>query len=325
MLSQAQLSAITDYLQSVPQLTGCRIGYYGGDMSTPLHPGNPGSPHYNIIVIIDEFNIRPYSSTGPDAEPELPTPAQVTNDSRVGRELIGAGLSCGFTIVAGVGFVGALAAEGPSLGTSTVLAVAAWTGMATGYAQCINGLYRSSEALANPYSDSLERLDNEAWYSGTFFVIDALGVISGGFGIAGSRRAIIQLLERRAALPVAQQLGQLSRAERIEAFRQALRRAAGNNQTRRELIAALEEAFPNRNVAAMILGRNPISSIRSGVVVSNIISEAIAGGISNEIRNIIMGLGGFAVSGSPASMTGSGSGSLNTIGAAVINILRSEQ
>lgn len=324
MLSQAQLSAITDYLQSIPQLRGSRIGHYGSDSSTSLYPGDPRSPNYNVIIIIDEFNIRPYSPTGASATPALPSPAQVTNQSRVGRELIGAGLSCGFTIVAGVGFVGALAAEGPSLGTSTVLAVAAWTGMVTGYAQCLNGLYRSSEALANPYSDSLEQLDNNSWYSGTFFVIDALGVISGGVGIAGSRRAILQLLERRAALPLAQQLNRMSRAERIEAFRQALQRASQNKQARQELVAALEEAFPNRNVAAMILGRNTVGTIRSGAVVSNIINEAIASGISSEVKSIIMSLGGMGVSASPASLTGSGSGSLNTIGTAVINIIQAD-
>ena len=132
------------------------------------------------------------------------------------------------------------------------------------------------------------------------------------------------MLERRAALPLAQQLNRMSRAERIEAFRQALQRASQNKQARQELVAALEEAFPNRNVAAMILGRNTVGTIRSGAVVSNIINEAIASGISSEVKSIIMSLGGMGVSASPASLTGSGSGSLNTIGTAVINIIQAD-
>ncbi|MCX6190404.1 MAG: hypothetical protein NTW54_12565 [Bacteroidetes bacterium] len=322
MLSPAQLRAITNYLQTVPELSGCKIGHYGSSMSEMLHPGNPSSPNYSIIIIIDEFNIRPYTSQSPTSPPPTPTPAMVTNDSRVGRELIGVGLSCGLTIVSGVGFVGALAAEGPSLGTSTFLAVAAWTGMVAGYAQCLNGIYRTTEASINPNSDSLEQLDNNAWYSGTFFVIDALGVASGVAGLAAARGPLIALLERRASLPAAQQLERMTRPERDAAMREALRRASQDPSTRRELTTALQKAFPERNIASMIRAGGSSGTIRTGSIVSNVISEQIARNITAQVVGIISSVAGIGVSATPSSWTGSGSGSLNTIGTAVINIIQ---
>lgn len=321
MLSEAQLIAISNRLQAFPELHGCVVGHYGATRSRVLFPGIQGSSNYNIAVIIDEMNIRPQLSYTQTSPPPPPTVAQVTNDSRVGRELIGAGLSCGFTAIAGVGFVASLAAEGVSLGTSTFLAVAAWGGMVSGGLQCMNGLYRSYEVIANPHSDSLEQLDNEVWYSRTCFVVDAVGVLSAVVGIGAARRALLELLERRAALPSAAALERMTRPERDVAMREALRRASQTPAARRELQQALQEAFPDRNIAAMMRAGGSSGTLTTGRVVSGIISQQLATSIGNEIRGIILSVAGIGVSATPASWTGSGSGSVNTIATTVINII----
>ena len=58
-------------------------------------------------------------------------PPFTANRSRLGPELVGAGLNCGLTVVAAVGVFGGAAAEVPSGGTSTFLVVMAWTVMGT--------------------------------------------------------------------------------------------------------------------------------------------------------------------------------------------------
>lgn len=323
MISEAQLQAIALYIQTVPELRGCRVGHYGWNQSQLLHPGNTLSPNYSILVVIDEYNIQSVESPDPALPPPAPTPEQITNESRVGSELIGVGLSCGLVVVSGVGFVGALAAEGPSLGTSTFLAVAAWAGMATGYAQCLNAIYRTSEAVANPHDNSLELLDNNSWYTNTFFVIDAIGILSGLASINAATRAIRQLLRNRAALPSDSALRAMNRAQRNTAMREAIRRASSDPAARRELVEALQEAFPDRNIAAMIRSGGSAGTIRTGGIVSNVINEQIARSISSQIREILLSTAGAGVSATPSSWTGSGSGSLNTIGTAVINIIQS--
>ena len=113
MISQATLSAMVRAIHDQPELTGCLIGFQGNGASQILHPGFSASANSErIIVVIEEYESNDpavlqddkfwaQSSTG---TPEnAPNPIVVTNRSRVGPELLGAGLTCGMTVVAAFG------------------------------------------------------------------------------------------------------------------------------------------------------------------------------------------------------------------------------
>jgi hypothetical protein len=204
------LYSICEEIQKDPDFNGCMIGCYHSDgYSFELHPGNKNSRNYYArSVILEPSFIKS------EAESYVNQPAK----SNIYAELIGAGLSCGFTIVSAAGLVASLGGTLPTGGLSTGLVIASWTGVITGYAQCINGAYRIGEAISDPTLRSLQKLDGNWYYSKGTQLIDIVGLIAGVWGLQNVGKQVMKKLqsmrisaETRKMLQSAQTRKELSR------------------------------------------------------------------------------------------------------------------
>ena len=246
-MDQQSIDRIVAAIHATPGLRGVSIGYYGRDSCMMLHQGNPRAANYGRVQVIVEL-VRPTGASAVGNVPEQPTvhasnsshpPPRVANGSRVGAELAGAGVSCGLTVLAGIGVAGGVAAEGVSAGTSTFLVVMAWGGMITSGAACANGLVRSYQAVFNSENDSLARWDENEVYTWTFVIVDAAGLATGAGAAGALGRASLAALRARGGLASAQTLSNMTRAQRVAAVGEAVRRSADSPAGREALESAL--------------------------------------------------------------------------------------
>ena len=258
MLSERQIQQLVSIIHNEPELRGVRVGYYSLDSCYPGHIGDRNSPNYwSRVAIIEETTIpgvtigevfpsTPVTQAVPPVR-EIPTQQIRTNRSRVGAEMVGAGLSCGATAISALGVFGSAAAEIPSAGTSTFLLVVSWTGLLTAGTQCLNGLVRVGGALSDLDGNSLQRWDNNKIYEYTMLVVDGFGVASNLASIPNSTRNLIAVLQRHRALTQsAEALQAMTRVERLAAVRQAVVAASRNPATAR---AVEEELRPLSSLA----------------------------------------------------------------------------
>lgn len=309
---------IVEAIHAEPELFGCIIGYRGERSSQVLHPGIIPSINYNRVVVIVEEDS---ASGGFTAElrlvPSRPAaisqpPSLISNRSRVGSELRGAGLSCGLAVLSGVGVLGSAAAEVPTGGATTVLLVMSWTGLLTAGAQCVNGIVRSAEALRAPDANSLQEWDENSIYSTASLVVDAIGIASGIVSLPFGIRNLLAVLSRRGGLVSAQELSRMTRLERQAAIQKAIRDASRTTEGRRALEISLREAgLGSRQVAsAFKLGA---TTLRRANVVARGISLETSRRLNGTVRDIVSGVAGIGVSATPPEWTGSGSGSVNWV------------
>jgi hypothetical protein len=134
----------------------------------------------NVAVIIEEVVLKaPVAATPTTTQPTTASPQTksiVTNRSKIGAELVGAGASCGLTLISAAGVVAGAAAEVPTGGASTFLIIASWSGLAMGAVQCANGLVRVGAALTDLDGDTLDRWDRNTGYTTIILIVDAIGV-----------------------------------------------------------------------------------------------------------------------------------------------------
>ena len=320
MITEQTLNEIVRAIHAQSELQGCMIGFEGNRQSRMLHPGLTPSVNYSrIIVIVEELEISGQTIIG--ALSPVPTetapPAVITNGSRLRQELIGAGLSCSLTVVSGIAVVGGVAGEIPSAGASTVLVIAGWTGLITAGAQCGNGLVRSWQAINNPDSNSLQQWDDNRYYSTAFLIVDAVGIVSSVVQLPFAMRNLFAILERRGGLMATNQLARLSKAERAAATEEALRRATQTPEGRRAVEAALREAGLTERQVAQAFAHGA-GTTRRATIVSRVLSVETTTRLNAALRDVISGIGGIGVSATPASWTGSGSGSVNAF---IVNVL----
>ncbi len=347
MITQRQLNIICDAAYEIPELNGCRIGVYENNMCTCGREGIFLSPNYGVVMLIEELPTEISTPpTRPIRTPPRTTPeaAQNLNGSRVGAELVGTALSCGFAVVSGLEVVGGVAGAPETLGASLALTIAGWTGFITGAIQCGNGIVRSYEAIAYPHADSLQRLDDSTdsfflglSYSQVSFFVDAIGIGSGAYQM---QQRIAALLLRRGALQATGQavrsseevlrgLERMTRMERQAAIREAIQRLGRDAEGRRMLEQMLREGGELTDQQIRNILNYGTATVRGGSMVRAAMS-AVSRGVGEELEQLIirrlatrdtaMFLGGVALSATPSSWTGSGSGSVNTTANWVINI-----
>lgn len=326
MLTSAQRENLINQIYQIPELTGVMIGYYHDGMCEVLSPGFMVTDNFFArMLILEEGGIDESLVRGTDiaVEPVQRTemPAFVSNRSAIGAELTGAGLACGFTIIAAAGVVAGAAAEVPTAGASTILVYASWIGMVTSGIQCVNGVARAAAAISAPDDNTLQRWDANEWYTGIIFTVDLIGVVSSLVSLPAATRNLLAILERRsgqAALRAA--VERASREERRRLIQEAMRQATRTADGAAEVRAALEAARLTGRQAAQVI-EHGAGTARRARIVAGALSEVTGVRLFRTCRDVLGGVGGIVASATPSSLTGSASGSVNTIGSFIIHAM----
>ena len=314
-------------INSIDELNGCIIGFQGNNSSRVLDPGLTTSLNFGrCCIIIEEIETADAGLTADtqrfaDLAEGLPDghqqPNIVTNRSRMGLEFVGAGLSCGLTVVSAVGVLGGVAAEIPSGGTSTFLVVAGWVGLTTAGLQCLNGLVRVGMVVSNPDGNSLQQLDSNTLYSGTTVVVDALGLASGVASLPAAGRNLWAILARQrsfAARGLSETaLRQMNRAERLRVIGEVVEEASRTPEGRDAIIAAARRV----GVGSQSIQSTSGLSVRNAARMAGVISAETTRRLHATVLSAISVPAGGVVSALPSSVVGNASGSVNW----VINIV----
>jgi hypothetical protein len=327
MVSERVLSEMVGRIQRFPDLAGCVVGFQGNGSCRVLRPGACVSPtSENVAVVIEEVivddpvvvNENKRFAASPGGSPErTPNPAVVTNRSRLGPELLGAGLTCGFTAVSAVGVLAGAAAEVPTGGASTFLIVASWTGLTMGAIQCMNGLVRVGFAFANPNDNTLERWDANRVYSAVSLMVDGLGIAGGVGSLPFSSRNLWAVLSRQRGF-IARNLGfdafrAMNRAQRLKVISEVFEEAARSQEGREALVKAAREA----QIGAKTLQGTGGLSVNHAETLRRVISDETVRRLTSSLRDVLGSLGVVGASASPSRIVGSASGSVNF----VVNLL----
>jgi hypothetical protein len=323
VIPESVLREIVVRIHAFPDLAGCPIGYQGGLQSRVLHPGFCESPlSERVVVLIEEVEVIDPAvlaelqrfAAGQGISPDgAPNPTLVTNDSVLGPELIGAGLSCGLTVVAALGVAGGVAAEVPTGGMSTFLVVAAWVGLTTSAIQCANGIVRVGAIIAAPDDNTLQRWDQNATYTNSILVVDALGVVSGLASLPFAARNLFAVLARQRSFLArglsSESLRSMNRVQRLAVIRELFDEASRTPEGRAALVAAARQA----GVGAQTMQRGASLSVRGATTLSRVIRDETVRRLSASLRDVIGGLVGPVGSGVRSSLVGSASGSVNYV------------
>jgi hypothetical protein len=252
------------------------------------------------------------SAAGEGAPRGAPGAQVVTNRSKLGPELLGAGISCGLTIVSGVGLFAGAALEVPTGGASTFLAVASWTGFGMNVIQCGNGLARVAAIYDDPSDDTLERWDANAIYSGTILLVDAVGIFTAVTSFPFAAKNLWAVLTRESALEKAgltiDKLRSMNRVERLRALTRAFNEASRTPEGRAALIKATKEA----KIGADPLKRTSGISVRHADTLRKIVTDETVRRVSSSLREVAGSVLGVSASATPSSQIGSASGSVNS-------------
>ena len=316
MLTRTQKARIVSIFSRNWSTRGSMIEYRS--LCSPaevIYMGDHYSENYNNqIIIIEEVPSNPNSN--------ISDPNFVSNRTHIVPELIGATLGCGLFAVSVIGVVGGAAAEVPSAGTSTAVVVAGWVGAGIGGAQCVNGGLRALEAVGNPDDNTLQRLDDNAWYTGLILAMDAAGVIIalGQLGFAG--RKLWALLTKSSS--TAQQLSpealqQMNKAERAKVIGQLITKAEQSPEGRAAVQAALAEVKASQ---AFINGKSGLSVARATTLLPTVEDAAyrsnllvLQGDLNRELAQFTKQnwttFVGTGINVLPSEYVGSASGSVN--------------
>jgi hypothetical protein len=308
-------------LRRFRELDGCLIGYEGEGESRVLQPQRPVSSSYRCVaVVIEEVqnddptttaelgNLADSSTWG---LPSIPT--AVSNRSRLAPELVGASVSCGLTMIAAVGLVAGVAGEVVTAGASTFVTVASWTGLTMGGVQCLNGLVRIGAIYARPDDNTLQRWDSAFGYATTMLVVDAIGVASGLSSLPFAARNLFATLARQRAFIARgmsfESLRAMNRLQRMRAVSEVFEDAAKTPGGRSALVKAAREAGVGVNSFQRLSG----VSVRHADTLRRVIADETVRRISSTLRDVFTSTAITAASATPASLTGSASGSVNYV------------
>ena len=319
MSSDPTIRSLVAALRRFPELDGCIIGYQGDGQSRVLEFARGNGESTCIAVIIEELDANP-TETGALADlATMPAgakgtgapPSVIANRSRLAPELTGAGISCALTVVSAIGVFGGAAAEIFTGGASTFLVIASWTGLVTGGVQCLNGLVRVGTIFSTPDDNSLQRWDSNLTYSMAILMVDALGIASGVASLPLAVRSLWATLARQKAF-LARGLSfasfrSMNRMERLRVISEVFEDAARTPGGREELVSAARTA----QIGAPSLQRTTGLSVRHAETLRRIISDETARRIASSLRDVLSSLASVGASATPASLTGSASGSVN--------------
>jgi hypothetical protein len=323
MLSQATLNQIVTAIKGQTELNGSMIGFHGNGASRILDNGMVPTTNWTekivlveetIVALSDEDLVNPRIA-GQLSPPEpvfVKNPNFVPNRSRLASEGVGTALSCGFAVISFVGVVGGAAAEVPSGGTSTILVVAGWAGLASSGLQCLNGLARVGTIAANPDDNTLQRWDDNDVYSAISLIVDGVGLVSSAATLPKSIGSLRALLAKRSLLASEEAMKSMNRAERTQAMAQAITKLAETQEGKAIVVTAMKDAGMNEAQIAVALKKG-VGGLEKGNVIMAAIAKPTAEGLSRQLRSILITGGSFGASASPMALTGSASGFVNFV------------
>ena len=327
MADPSQLSKAVNVIQGMPEFKGCQIGFQGvygagGPVSRSLFDGLTPMVNYGkIIVIIEELHVsdpatikdtRQWANAG-SSPSGAANPVIVDNKSRLGPELVGAGLTCGLTVVAAVGVFGSAAAEVPSAGTSTFLLVVSWTGMVTAGIECANSLTRLGVISYDPKGDQLQQLDNNKIYSYSMLAVDALNVASGLASLPAGAKNLYAIIARQrgfAARGLTEaSLRQMNQVQRAKVIGELVQEASKTPEGLEAIMQAAREA----QVGAKSIQRGTLS-VRNATKMTSVIADETMKRLSRSLLSVLSVPAGTGVSAMPSSAVGgAATGSVNFI------------
>ncbi|MFL1407141.1 NAD synthetase [Marinobacter sp. M1N3S26] len=119
------------------------------------------------VVLVEPISARPTAEVIGDIKAGK-------RESKLAKELLNAGLSCGAAILGWAAVIVSTGAVPVTGGTSTAVTVISYSAAAAGTAQCGNGIARSWAEHANP--EALDEFDNQEWYQYTQTALDVVSV-----------------------------------------------------------------------------------------------------------------------------------------------------
>lgn len=223
-LTDREQSKIAGGVDLMPAFRGMAIGYEGRGMSMVLRPPSmPAGLRTWIVLIEEEVRVQ-----GP-----TPSPPPPPDQSKLGREFLNFGLSCGSAVLAGVATAGTAGAAPLTGGASLLLTAVVWAGAAASAAQCGVSVGRLVNEFHDPGSND-RYLDSEAWYRTTSDILDAISVIGGVASLGQTAQALLRL-SRTSGRPLWAILQGMERAER-KRLAQDLARYTGKAPTRNQFV-----------------------------------------------------------------------------------------
>jgi hypothetical protein len=320
VITEDVLKQIAWRIQIVPELSGCAVGFYGNLTCRTIGFPSCVTPNSENVAVIVEEVVGPERATASTNGVPVARASMhplVTNRSRLGAELIGAGVSCALTAFSAVSVLGGVAAEVPTGGASSFLVIAGWSGLATGGIQCANGFVRVGAALADIDGNSLEVWDRNQVYSISILLVDALGVASAVGSLPYAVRNLWATMTRLRAFNAAKLsfdvLRRMNRLERLRAISQVFAEASRTNDGTSALVSAAREA----QIGARSMQRTAGLSVKHAGTLARIIKAETVTRVHASLRDVFSNMAGLSASASPSSLTGNASGSVNW----VINLL----
>jgi hypothetical protein len=307
---------VVSHIHSYPDLAGCIVGFHGNGLCRTIgYPSCVTPNSENIAVVVEEVELSTSPTVSAKAIPELAPPQVktiVTNRSKIGAELVGAGASCGLTLFSAVGMALGAAAEVPTGGASTLLIVASWSSFVMGATQCANGLVRVGAALSNLDGDSLSQWDRNAGYATTMLIVDAIGVTGALTSLPFAVRNAWAVVTRMRAFAnmdlTVEGLRRLNRVDRFKVLGRLFQEASRVPEGANALVAAAREA----RIGAQTLQGSSLS-VNHSATLARIIREETVRRLHWSLAELFANVAGHTLSGSPAERTGSGSGSVNWV------------
>ena len=319
MASEKVLRMIVRKIQANPELAGCVIGYRGGGQCRVIgYPSCVTPNSENVAVVIEEVYVpsAPRAAYRAASSPSIPAVSPrrfATNYSKLGPELIGTGASCGLAVVSGLGIAVGAASEVPTGGASTLLVIASWTGLVTGGIQCLNGLVRIGVALVDLEGDSLEAWDDNQIYATSMLLVDGIGIAGAASSLPFAVRelwAVTARLRAFRSLDLSfEALKRMNRVGRMQTLSKLFREASRTEAGAKELVTAARQA----QIAARTMQRPGSLSVRHAETLREIISRATVHRMELALRDVLGNAAGMALSATPASLSGSGSGSVRHV------------
>lgn len=321
-LDRKKINGLLQALQNNDVSRGTVVALYDGLACEQISEGDPDAPNFGRIFFIVEESLKVQGShvvgSGPgsvEEEEQGGTRILKTNRSRLASELVGAGLNCTFTVIAGAGSLAVTAADVPALGATTPLIVAGWVGTGASAVQCANGIARTIKAIANPGGVDLDEWDETGWYKWSLFTIDAIGVAASVASLPSAYRKVATILERRGALRAVQAMvsGQGgNRTDRAAALVKAIKEASRDERTSAEMAKALKEAG---YVARRQLSRR---GLREGMAaITNVTARDLRRELSAAIADTLSPI----ISSMPSNRVGSASGSMNALPGIIVHAI----
>lgn len=314
VIPERALRLIVQRVHAVPELAGCLVGYHGGGQCRVIgYPSCVTPNSENVAVLIEEVILPPLPGSDESAPPPVPTRATVTNRSKLGPELIGAGANCGLTVVSALGMAAGVASELPTGGASTFLVIASWSGLAMGGIMCANGLVRVGAALVDLEDDTLQAWDDNRIYVTAMLLVDAIGVAGAVSSLPFAVRELwgitVRLRAFRSLNLSFDALKRMNRLQRMRTLSTLFQEASRTNEGVTELVVAARKA----QMGARAMQRSGSLSVRHAETLRDIIDQATVRRLDYTLRSVLGSMAGVGVSSTPSDQTGSGSGSVNWV------------